>query len=161
MEGRALRTMLIRFLDACRQRFVWKETRSLLLLVLAFYSSRMTLGFLIFPPSQSGDNNAVTILETYLPIQIYGALWLVVTLSLLWAAFTRSDALALGLHSGMNTLWFISYIWDFFADPGSSRAWMPALLYLGLVLLTLVASREENPYALEVVGGDSNSVRYH
>lgn len=157
MEGRALQTTLSKFSAACRRRFVWKETRSLLILVLAFFTFRMTLGYLIFPPARMGGSSAVTILESYLPIQVYGFLWLIVTVFLLSAAFIRGDAIALGLASGMNTLWFISYAWDFFAALGTSRAWLSALLYLGLVFLTLVTSRVKNPFAVEVAEGGVSS----
>lgn len=150
--------MLSRFLVACSRTIVWKESRSLLILVLAFFTFRMTLGYLIFPPVRDSrtPSSAVTILESYLPLQAYGFAWLIITLILVVAAFTKHDAFALGTVTGMNTLWGLSYFWDFLAADGSTRAWLTSLLYMGLVILTVVTSRIKNPYALEVSRGTND-----
>lgn len=155
-----MRTMLTRFLDACDIYLGWKNSRSMGIIILAFFTFRMTLGYLLFPPILNPDipvSAVVTALELFLPIWVYGLAWLIVTVALLLSAFLKQDALALGLSSGMNTLWSISYFWDFVME--GTRAWFSGLLYLGLVLLTLVVSKIKNPYALEVARGSDDVYR--
>lgn len=151
-----MRTTLSKFWRVCNV-WVWKDARSLALLLLAYLCLRMTLGYLIFPPSVEESRTsvtAVTWLEIYLPLWVYGSLWAITGIFCMVSAYRKSDTIALALFSGMNMLWVTSYAVDYFTsmmEGDSSRAWLTALLYLGFAALsTVVIPRFKNPYAAEI-----------
>lgn len=159
-----MQNMFSKFWRVCRHGWVYKNERTWAIMFMAYFSTRLILGYLILPPSANKEPRQVlTFLENFAPLQVFGAAWAFCFVVCCIQAFRKRDSFAMTLFACLNFLWFLSYAVDYFTsiiNGEYSRAWLSGLLYLGLGLMpALVISKIPNPYALEIEGEQGNVFR--
>ncbi len=87
-----------------------------------------------------------------MPTWTWGILWGVTGLYLLFAAFRKRHAAALGMVAGMSALWAGAYTYTAIIrtpEQGFSQAWLTALVYISLFVIVVALARMINPVRLK------------
>jgi hypothetical protein len=95
-------------------------------------------------------------LKAIMPMNIWGLIWVINGAFLVPAAFRPDQAKALGLTTGMFTVWCLNYVSEAFissVNDGGVRYWLTAILFGGMVVCLQGLARMVNPAPvhLEVV----------
>ena len=92
---------------------------------------------LLGPPPSHGSHPA----EAFLPIPLWGSIWIIAGGFCLAVAFSRSDrvqGIGIGLGVALNALWGVSFVFDSLG-AWPSRSWVSSVGYISIVLLVLWA----------------------
>lgn len=93
------------------------------------------------------------LLDRYVPLPVYAGLWGIAAV-LAWTAAFRSrtgkvrravDVAAFGVLAGLFAAWCVTYILGWWFEPGPTRAWIGAGLYLSLAGMVAGSGRMLNP----------------
>lgn len=117
--------------------------------MLGFAVVAMAFGLAYVGPISVPDApSPLQILESLMPLQIWGILWFLCS-GMLWiSAFQKEQAFPLAFFALLMTLWIIIYMVSFtqeFLATGQSYQWINPIVFLGIIIASRGASRMVNP----------------
>lgn len=92
--------------------------------------------------------SALRELATIVPTWVWGILWGITGLMVLFSAFRERQALALALLAGMSFLWAVIYIVTAAfrgGAPEATAAWLSALGFVAFAVIVVALARMINP----------------
>lgn len=118
--------------------------RGLALLVAGIYALTRALAYLPMSDYASGDlPRALEMLNTLIPIQAWGGIWLIASITCIMRAFSKNDSLVWGILVGLMVIWGLGYSYGWIesiAAGNPNREWVSSASYLGPALIIAVLS---------------------
>lgn len=117
--------------------------RGKILLILAVID--VAYGLSLIAPPADPSSAATRWREIFLPLWVWGALWLVVAAILAVSAFMRHDAFGYSAAIGIKVIWALTTLvsWAFGGVP---RGWVAAIIWLTFAEMVWIIAGWPEPY---------------